>query len=207
MKTTINYKGFTIEITPDEFCNDSPNDWGNTDSFLVYDHRDFFVQRKGFDPDDIYSVMQEDKKTFEGYWFFPVYAYIHSGVALSLGRNSYPFNDRWDVSFKGFALVKREKTTWSVDKAYIRAGHTIDTWNDYLSGNVWNYMTLDKDGNTIDSCCGYYGDPEKSGCIEDAKSSIDYEIKKRNTEKVTKVKTWIKNHVPIEKRQELILAM
>lgn len=46
MTNEIDYKGFKIIIKPDDFINDSPNDWGNDDCFLVYDHRDFCVERK-----------------------------------------------------------------------------------------------------------------------------------------------------------------
>lgn len=207
METTINYKGFKIIIDNDSECSENPGDWGNEESFLVYDHRDFYVKREGFDPNDIFETMQTGKKLFEGYFYFPVYAYIHSGVSLSLGKMSYPFTDRWDVSFKGFALVKKQKGSYTMEKAYKIAEGEIDMWNDYLSGNVWNFRTEDKNEEMIDSCCGFYGDSEKSGLMDEAKSSIDYEIEKRRKAKQNKVKTLLSNHVPIEKRNELILSM
>jgi hypothetical protein len=208
---TINYKGYFIKIDNDnDGFADNPGDWGNTDSFLVYDHRDFFVEQKGFDPEDIFEVMQTGKKLFDGYFYFPVYAYIHSGVSLQLKRwfNGVPQgHNQFDVSFKGFALVKKEKGSYTMEKAYKIAEGIVETWNDYLSGNVWNFRTEDKNGNFIDSCCGFYGDPEKSGLMDEAKSSIDFEIKKRNKDKQNKVKTLLKNHVPVDKRKELILGM
>lgn len=107
---TIDYRGHKIEIYRDDNC-DSPDRWGNDDVFLVYDHRQFYVERKGFDPAKIFETFQS-KNIYNDYHIFAVFAYIHSGVALSLTRNSYPFNDRWDTSFKGFALVKKQKG-WS----------------------------------------------------------------------------------------------
>ena len=105
-RETIKYKGFKIKTYYDEDPM-SPQEMGDdSEVCLVYDHRDFCVRVKGFDPDDIFETFQT-KNIYQGFWIFPVYAYIHSGVALSLGRSGYPFNDRWDVSFKGFALVKR----------------------------------------------------------------------------------------------------
>ena len=33
----------------------------------------------------------------------------------------------------------------------------VDEWNMYLSGDVWNYVIEDENGETIDSLCGMYG--------------------------------------------------
>ena len=210
-ENVINYKGFKIIIDNDnDGFADSPDEWSDNSLFLVYDHRDFFVERKGFNPDNIFEAMQIGKKLYDGYFYFPVYAYIHSGVSLQLKRwfnGLAQGHNEFDVSFKGFALVKKEKGSYTMDKAYNIAESLLQTWNDYLHGNVWNFRTEDKDENMIDSCCGFYGDPEKSGLMEEAKSSIDFEIEKRNKAKQDKVKTLLKNHVPIEKREELILDL
>lgn len=204
----IDHNGYRIAIECDEYA-ENPDDWGNDEMFLVYDHRDFCVRRKGFDPDDIFERMQEGKKTYNGYWVFPVYAYIHSGVALSLGRNSYPFTDRWDVSFKGFALVKRMKHQWSEDKAYNLAEGLIKTWNMYLSGEVYgfNVYELDEDGeevDSIDSCWGFYGDEGIKQIIDESKCLINGEIELRNKTRFTKLKALIKNNVPLSIRESLV---
>lgn len=198
---TITYRGIDIEIIPDENAQ-SPNEWENEDAFLVYDHRDFCVKRKGFDPYYIFEHMKETKKPlYDGYWYFPVYAYIHSGVSLSLGRTSYPFNDRWDVSFKGFALVKKQKGwTWKRDKAISVAQSIVNEWNDYLSGNVYGYNIEE----TGDSCWGFYGDYDaKGGCLDEAKSNIDSYIKEKRKSHFSQLKTWIKNKVPMLHREQM----
>jgi hypothetical protein len=123
---TLQYRGKDIEIFYDQDA-ESPDAWGNTERFIVYDHRDFCVERKGYDPEEILQAMQEKKKLFDGFYYFPVFAYIHSGVSLSLGNTRYPFNDRWDTSFRGFALIKREKGTFTYDKAMNAAQGLIDT--------------------------------------------------------------------------------
>ncbi len=207
MKTNeINYKNYKIEIHSDEIC-ESADIWENDDCFLIYDHRDFFVERNGFNPNDIFETMQNGKKLYNGYWFFPVYAYIHSGVSLQLKRwfSCVPQgHNEFDVSFKGFALVKRQKGwSYSSKQAYKIAESVLNEWNDYLSGNVYGFMTKDKDDNDIDSCWGFYGDPEKSGLMEEAKNSIDCDIKYKLQNRIKQIKTWIKHHVPLKKRYEL----
>jgi hypothetical protein len=174
--SAINYKHHKIEIFQDQDYQ-SPDEWGNDDCFLVYGHRDFNVKVKpikgvNFDPATINEHVNEIKRAYyAGYYVFPVYAYIHSGVSLSMGNNSYPFNDRWDVSMMGFALVKRLKG-WSYarKKAEKIAQSVVNEWNDCLSGNVWGYsITFNEE--LVDSLSGYYGDPK--GIELDAKSVID----------------------------------
>lgn len=166
---TISYKGYDIEIFYDSYT-DSPDEWGNDDAFIVYDHRQFAVNRKGFEPEDIFEIMQKGKALFDGYYYFPLYAHIHSGVSLlSLSRGS----DRWDTSFKGFVLVKREKSTWDKDKAHTRAESEVKIWNMYLSGDVYGYKS------EAGSCWGFYGEEGREEMIKEAKDEIDYLVRER----------------------------
>lgn len=213
MKTELNYKGYSIRIEQDQ-NTDCPDDWSNEDNFIVYDHRDFTIKRKGFDPEDIFEEMKNGIEMYESnyyghhkYFYFPVFAYIHSGVSLSLER--YDFlcpgeHLRYDVSFKGFALIQKNEHVKDSEEAYKIAQSLLNEWNDYLSGNVYGFITEDSNGNGIDSCWGFYGDPETSGLIDEAKSSIDYEIGNRMKKRIDKVKTFIRNNVPLEKRLQLI---
>lgn len=192
------YKGRTIEIMYDESPM-SPEEWGNEDCFLVYDHRQFSVERKGYDPTDIFAHLEETKKFFyEGYYVFPVYAYIHSGVALSLGRTSYPFTCNWDTSYRGFALVKRQKGwTYTRTKAEKVAKSIVEEWNQYLGGEVYGYDT------GTDSCWGYYGDEGRKEAISQAKACIDFEVKDTIKTHCNKVKQWIRNKVALIYREPL----
>jgi len=171
----IEYRDYEIEIVPDD-SSQSPNDWGNDDHFLVYDHKDLYIEKEGFDPNKIFFDWYHEEgelfhqKTYEGYWVFGVDAYIHGGVHLALRGSSKAAmlpDRRWDVSFKGFYLVKRQKGTWTEDEARVLAEGMIESWNQYLSGDVWGYNIPDLN----ESCWGYYGQEQ---CIEDAKNIIDH---------------------------------
>lgn len=221
MENIIYYKNHRIRIEQDELY-DSPDDWGNEDIFLVYKHRDFTIWRVGFDPQEIFQwllLIKELETTVDAerleeinsdlesypdyskYWIFPVEAYIHSGVSLSL-FNGTKFC-RWDSSVAGYILaLKKEYTT--KEEAEKSAIGLIDSWNDYLSGNVYGFIvekpntiysipkdkfdTLDPtlsckdimeefdvedEWIEIDSCWGFYGSPEESGLIKEAKDIID----------------------------------
>lgn len=185
---------YTIKIMQDVDA-DSPDTWGDDDVFLVYDHRQFYVERKGFEPKDI---AEYGKSMYNGYHVFPVYAYIHSGVALSVGDHNFP-DARWDVSMSGFMLVHKQKGwSWRRDKALKIAEAECETWNEYLQGNVYGYV-IEKNGQEFkhDSCWGYYGDYETSGVIEDAKSVVEGWQKQDEAEQKKAIDYCIENNALI----------
>lgn len=200
---TIDYKNHTIEIVQDEYA-ESPDSWGDNDCFLVYDHRQFNVERKGFDPQSIFDFVQQTKRWFyDGYFVFPLYAHIHSGVSLSLGKNRYSFDCPWDTSFRGFVLVRRCKGMYTRDVSQRVAQSIVDEWNDYLSGNVWGFYIKDESGESIDSCWGFYGYPN-GDLLEQAKSVIDDRVRIERVEHFETLKAWIKNKVSLIYRQPLL---
>ena len=190
----IKYKGYEIEIHQDD-DPESPNNWGDDERFVVFDHRQFYVERKGFDP----QIIFEDNEKCKGYHVFRCYAYIHSGVALSVGSHSFP-DGQWDVSFKGFWLIKRMRGTWTRSQAYKAAKGFCETWNKYLSGDVWGYKS------EAGSCWNFYGDEGKEQMIAEAKSEIDWMIEKKIKQHVEKIKAYIRNKVPLEKREQLCVT-
>ena len=193
------YRGHTINVFYDENAT-APNEWENDDLFIVYDHRDFEVKVKGFEPREIYEHITQTKRNFyKGYHVFTVNAYIHSGVALSLGRE-YPFNCQWDVSTTGYVLVKRQKE-WSYTKEKARklAGMLLEEWNTYLNGGVLAY-TVEKEGLVIDSCGGFYDSIEN--VMKEGVNVVNEEVNRALKSHVEKVKVWIKNKVPFMNRKQ-----
>lgn len=192
------YKGLYYEIEQDDSA-ESPDSWGCEEFFLVYDHRQFCVKRKGFNPENIYEYLcwQEEQPNaidyelyeeyedsfsdwnsncpgaYNDYYIFPVYAYIHSGVSLSLGRGS----DRFDTSMRGYILVDRICPT--KEDAEKIAQEIINDWNNYLSGEVYQYKIYEKitcpccantQYNLLDSCAGFYSLDE---CKKEIFNTID----------------------------------
>ena len=187
-----NYKGYRIRIEPDE-NSESPDKWENDDVFLIYQHRQFTIERAGFD-------VHEINKAEDEYYIFPVEAYIHSGISLSLFNGTR--SCRFDSSVSGYVLVR--KTSFSEEDSVKVAESLISDWNMYLNGEVYGYIIekpktvysitkedFDKElseGTTIrdleskfsisteweevDSCWGYYGDPNDT-CLSEAKNIID----------------------------------
>lgn len=194
---TITYRGEAIEVFYDEDAT-SPKDWDNDFAFIVYDHRSFNVDVKGFDPREIFEHTEEAKRLFfDGYYVFTLYAHIHSGVSLSLSGG----RDRWDTSSTGYVLVKKEKGTYHRNKAFKVALSVVEEWNQYLSGDVYGYMS-----SCGGSCWGFYGSEGRKKMIEEAKAEIDYTIKKKQKKFFDRKKIELKNRIPLIKRTVFTLV-
>ena len=202
---TINYRDHEIKIYRDDNA-DSPNNWDCTSAFLLYNHRNFATSPHGVDPrktEEVFDVWTEGAEiyVFEGieYWIFPVHSYIHSGVSLYLSRNQARNSDPmgFDVSFKGFCLINSDEFNDSMS-AKVEAEKLINAWNEYLSGDIYGYVS------DAGSCWGFYGEDGKKQMISDAKNEIDSLILNNQRKRQRMLKTFILHNVPIEKRQTLL---
>ena len=110
--------------------------------------------------------------------WLPVYLYNHSGLALS----TEPFYDPWDSGQVGFivATQKDMRTFFGVERiskrvrtlAYKRLEAEVQTYHQYLSGDVWHYLIEDENGEIVDSLSGMYGYDYASEMAEQALSYI-----------------------------------
>lgn len=176
---TFQHEGLTVKIIQDTDAQ-SPDDFGDDGIFLVHYHRDFTVTRdKIVTVDEIAALYRGEKserlkELQREYHFFPVAALIHSGVYLRLGQGGFAEDSGgWDTSHVGAVLVSKKE--WKRrDKAASAAASHVDTWNQYLSGDVWGYVVEDSAGDHLDSCGGFYG---LDYCREEAKSSAESHAK------------------------------
>lgn len=196
----IEYRGYEINTFYDDLLMDEPNDWID-DGYLIYDHRDLKIapsHKKPSFANDIFTIWLSGKEEVveideEDCYVFPVYAYIHSGVALYLSKRTAMNYDPtgFDVSMKGFVVIKKSDNLSNQHDAYERAHALIKSYNIYLSGEVYGYTS------NISSCWGFYGEEGYNEMITEAKKEIDYEIDKRRKEHYNKLKNYIKKRVPI----------
>lgn len=199
MDRSFEYRGYKIDIIQDDICQDPQTDDNNDDIFMVYDHRNFTVKKEGFNPENIFNNLDEYKKY---YYVFPVFAHIHSGVILSLAHNG----DKFDTSMRGFILVLKEnwdtdeiaknaaQSLIEVWNDYLSGnvyGYRVYKPNIVYSiskekfdrllfednlGSIEQEFNSNTEWEEVDSCWSYYGNPEKSGCIGDAKSVVDNDL-------------------------------
>ncbi len=181
--------GYDIKIVPDEYYSENPNDWGDTEVFLVAFHRDFSVERKGFGVEVCRELAQAKKnrdadykeqcaEIEKEYHVFGLEAYIHSGVSLSLSNEGQYPDRQWDVSQLGLVFVSK-KTARMHKKARALALGLLKTWNAVMSGSVYGYI-VERDGEQLDSCWGYIEEEwniEKTSVLAEARDIADWHYK------------------------------
>jgi len=82
---------------------------------------------------------------------FVVYGYKHGGLVLSLT----PFSCKWDSGIAGYIVAENEEA----------ANRLLKSYNQYLGGTFWIWEVTDEEGNSIDSCGGFWSEEEaKEDC-------------------------------------------
>ena len=106
-----------------------------------------------------------------GLVYLPVYMYEHGGIALS----TRPFNCRWDSGQVGWIWSKDPEAAEEILEAEVKE------FSDWISGRVYGYVVKDPDGEEVNSCWGFIGEPEESGLIDDAKMQVEFDIEHKKT--------------------------
>ena len=152
---------------------ESPDVWGDDAIFLVHYHRDFWVERKNkIREEELAELYRGEKIEQENeYRIYPVKAYIHSGVSLSLGTGGFGHDPGgWDTSHVGACLASKKEFP-TKDKAEKACEALVEEWNQYLSGDVYCIVKdkLDKTKNIkdYDVTCGFYGEDYAKKELED----------------------------------------
>lgn len=155
---------------------------------LEQEAEDFFDSRPGGEEalrewDEIYDERIKAKLA-EHYIMLPLYLYDHSGLSISTGGFSCP----WDSGQVGFIYVSRKKAEraygartfpelrykgderhefQSLDELaeyYLKL--EVETYDQYLRGDVYGFV-LKENGEEEDSCWGFYGHDWRTNGIAD----------------------------------------
>lgn len=108
----------------------------------------------------------------------PIYAYVHGGATIRAGE---PFSCQWDSGMSGFAYCTKDVAITecgSVEKALGVIRGEVEIFDAYLTGDVFGYVLEDEDGDTLESCWGYYGSDEHEYMWSELDSQAAYHIKK-----------------------------
>jgi hypothetical protein len=204
------YRGHTINVYYDD-CGQNPiKEWDGNFEFCCWHSRydlgnsERFGDRLG-SPEECQEYAEQTNSLL-----LPLYLYDHSGVALSLGRE-YPFNCPWDSGQVGFILIDRQWLKDNYGKSYFTkkikqrlyedAKSNVETYNYYLSGNVYGYKIETPNGDDGNNCWGFYGyDHRESGLLEYAENAIDCAIERDKKAHFQQLKRWIRSKTPLQYR-------
>ena len=140
------------------------------------------------------------------YSIHPVWAYNHSGISLYVApancsyERPYPYNDRFDSCFAGWAFVKKQailenfpdatETNWRETSQKV-VTDTLHVLNQWLENDIWWFQLLKYNEATHewdqeDSCGGFYGnDIETNGMLDYVGHGLAEAIANHDTEKGT----------------------
>jgi hypothetical protein len=214
---TINYKGYDINIYPDDMA-ESPREWDNLGHIVCF-HRRYDLG----DKHDLTTDMFEGREEMERYLIkkkkaiiiAPLFLYDHSVLRIKIG-SFYGLLPQGHAEFDsgqiGFIYATEEdiRKEYGVKKITKKLKervrelleNEVKIYDNYIRGYVFAFI-VEKDGEVIDSCGGYFGDIEKSGLLDEAHNNIERHIKETLKKHSNKRKAQIKNKVALKKREPL----
>lgn len=154
---------------------ESPREWSNLGYFITCDsrhsspdrHEDYegIIRATGDIANSVESHMAWIKKEIKANCgdkvlaIYPVTKYEHGGIVYRLGTMH-----GFDCSNNGFYIVtdKSLKASGYTTKNIKERGYEaiikaeIDVYNKWVNGNVYWFELFDENGDSLDSCGGYY---------------------------------------------------
>lgn len=155
---------------------DSWEDYGNADMLDLSE------------PNDLWKAVQRCSDIIA----CPLYLYDHSGITISMSRGGgNPFSCRWDSGMVGFIFMTKAMilenwmkpatsrlTAKLKEQAIDLMAAETETYDQYLTGDVWGYVVEkidpeepDEDGEEVDSCWGFFGSDYAK---EEGQSVLEY---------------------------------
>ncbi|MBO3462861.1 hypothetical protein G7B40_031530 [Aetokthonos hydrillicola Thurmond2011] len=190
------YKDYCIEIVQDDdpLCS---RDWDNLGTMVCW-HKNFDLgdglpekmkkrfklleSRDGSSDLDLFRKWKALHKN--SLVVMPVYLYNHSGLTIS----TKPFHCPWDSGQVGWIYashdrIKQELNVETITNEILDSTKEIllkevETYDQYLRGEVYGYVVKDHKQKLIDSCMNFYGDWE-SDCLPEARRACDSLEKKQ----------------------------
>ena len=179
---TVEHRHHTIKLYYDEEPHDGPREWDNLGTMTC------FHSRYKLGDDHLMSVdVLQDLVEEPDVIALPLYLYDHSGISMRTNR-SYPFDCPWDSGQVGFIWVRKQDvrreynvkriSQKTLDRALSVLESEVDVYDQHLRGEVYGYVIEDEQGEHIDSCWGFYGNPDEY-MVPEAMNIIDHMTKEQ----------------------------
>jgi hypothetical protein len=171
-------EGIKIRIVQDD-CAENPVQESYSDSPVQVSiwHRKYdFGNNADFKtPEDFRDFCKEQRENGDQVFRLPVFLYDHSGLTV----NTTGFSCPWDSGQVGYCWIlaseaRRYFDVETEEKILEILHSTVELLDDYLTGNVWGFQILGKDGEELDACYGFYGDPDD--CVKDSKVTAEHHV-------------------------------
>lgn len=193
------------DYQPHTFTMEAPVD---VPEFLHWYTETYASPTPDYDNDEFEA---EFKMFMRQYHWCTISMYDHGGRSLSQGASS-----GWDCGVAGIAFVKKsvfassgiqnvERTDYAETREILAQrylGTCIQDLDLYFRGECYFYLVEDSDGDEIDACYGFWGDEDY--CIAEGTLALNHYLRQQAKARLDKLKTLIKNRVPLALRPNLI---
>jgi hypothetical protein len=148
-----NVNGCVVAIMADTDPQNPRTEWDNACTMVCWHNRHALGDKHDFpSPQDFmewWDAIHKDTGTLK-----PLYLYDHSSLRIS----TTPFSCPWDSGPVGWAYITKEQAERErlPDPAKTIEGE-VETYSQYLDGEVYGFSVDDEEGNFIDGSWGYYG--------------------------------------------------
>lgn len=180
----IKYRGYTINVFPDydsESADPFECDVLGTWHFFL---RGYSLGNSNLNSEEFQEFVKAERENLVA--MLPIYAYIHSGIAITVGGGGNPFPDaQWDSGVAGYVTVTKDQlrewmgvsriTKKVRDSCIERLREFGRFYNEYLGGMVYGYSVVSPSGEEIESVWGFLDpDAEYGGTVQESKSTVDW---------------------------------
>ena len=149
-------------------CPDSPREYDDVTKLSIRKHRHYdFPNEQALSFDSEFGELEEELANLEPtHYIFHIDCYEHSGISFSLSGKG--MQCKFDTA-RGVWIItvpksytydysKTEKRTieYTEQQANEMAQSTLDEYNAYINGEVYEYNLYDEEGNHVDSWSWFY---------------------------------------------------
>ena len=150
---------------------DDPRTWDNLGKMVCF-HNKYKLgdQNHDYHSEDYQGweeLREAIEKNEETFMILPLYLYDHSGITIS----TKPFGSQWDSGQVGWIFVTKKEVekNWPIE-TIVGEGQRIvrecleaevKLYDQYLRGDIYEFILEDSEGNMIDSCSSFFGDDFK----------------------------------------------
>ena len=148
-----NVNGCVVAIMVDSDPQNPRTEWDNVSTMVCWHRRYDLGDKHDFaTPQDFMAWWLDGPD--DGGTIKPLYLYDHGSVAIS----TTPFSCPWDSGQVGWAYITKEQAESQglPDPAKIIEDE-VETYGQYLNGEVYGFSVDDEEGHFIDSSWGYFG--------------------------------------------------
>jgi len=195
---------YTIEIRQDDMP-EPPREWDNLGT-MVCSHSRYNLGDEQLSYGEFWDFIKEEGGK-DSFFILPLYLYDHSGLTMS----TEPFSCPWDSGQVGYIYVSKDDvrnefgagriSTKLAKQAFKILKGEVETYDQYLRGDVYGYIIKDSNGVEQESCWGFYGEDY---CRKEAEAVVCSLEKLDMKIRFGKLKALIQHHVPLDVRQEVL---